>query len=64
MYRNDANGASSWIDHFVCDDGLAAKALPVVPLYCGVNLSDHVPVTVTLDLPVNIVTPVFDISDF
>ena len=63
-YRNYANGITSWTDHFICDDALAAKDHYVVPLYCSANLSDHVPITVAVDLPVNALTPDFVIGNF
>ena len=47
----DASGTSSWIDHFVCDDGLSSLALSVNPLQCGLNLSDHLPISATFNLP-------------
>ena len=58
-YRNDASGACSWIDHFICDDAFAAMAGSVALLYRGANLSNHVPITFTLHLPVNSSTPAF-----
>ena len=56
---NDASGATSWIDHFICDDAFAVMAGPVAPLYCEANLSDNVPIGVTLNLPPNALNPDF-----
>ena len=48
-FLSDASGASSWIDHFVCDAGFASRARSVNSLQCGYNLSDHLPISVTFD---------------
>ncbi len=45
-YWCDTTGASSHIDHFVCDASLATLAVSVVPLQCGSNLSDHLPIVI------------------
>ena len=42
-YHCDSTGASSWIDHFVRDSGLASFALSVSTVELGSNFSDHLP---------------------
>ena len=53
----------SWIDYFICDDGLVTKTHSIVPLYRDFNLSDLVPITITLDLPVSVSVPDFAIDN-
>ena len=49
-YLCEASGASSWIDHFVCDADLASVISSVSALQYGSNLSDHLPISATLNL--------------
>ena len=52
-FRSDMNSASSTIDHFVLSPELASR----VNKYCTVddidNMSDHLPLCMYIDLPVN-----------
>ena len=48
-YTSEASGTTSWIDHVVCDADLALLVLSVSPLQYGSNLSDHHPISATVN---------------
>ena len=48
-YERDDGGAHSWVDHFMISSSLMSSVCRVASLHSGSNLSDHVPLTLTLE---------------
>ena len=48
-YERDDGGAHSWVDHFLISSSLMSSVCRVASLHSGSNLSDHVPLTLTLE---------------
>lgn len=52
-YENEASGTKSTIDHFIFNLSLGNSSVDYFCLHDGDNMSDHAPICLVLDVPVN-----------
>ena len=51
-YERDGGCVRSWIDHVVCNESYSSLINQLHLMNSGINLSDHLPISFTLDVPV------------
>lgn len=56
-FESMASGVRSFLDHFIVSENLLDKVLCYEVIHDGDNLSDHVPIRLTLDIPL-VYTPI------
>ena len=49
-YERDGGSVRSWIDHVLCNESYSNLINQLHPMNSGINLSDHLPISFTLNV--------------